>query len=345
MATGESKPKPEFHYELLSGIEGQLTDKEKEGHYGKMLSYILRTVEAGFSIAGIYDGLAALNKMKNHIGKVEDLLDKLIETSHSKEDIIKEAQNFHAKNCTGVMDNIDFGPHLDLTELNPTNAVSEAQQIKTQVLNIFKDKQREASNNQIKNMMKANAVAAVVQLVKIYIAWKSISAASNVIEDKNKFVQINKNLQRMETMVIELVEICETQLEDKSIDRRMTKINSLFTSTISKISDITLKINGHIQRLDLISDYAAVDVVSNAVTAVSQAYQLWSLFENLSSPSKLLGALSVATYGVFGVANVAVFVISQDKLKELRKDLREAVYLRETLDDLRQQAEVAIMDC
>ncbi|CAB3996296.1 Hypothetical predicted protein [Paramuricea clavata] len=312
MATGESKPKPEFDHDLLSGVEDQLTDKEKKGHYEKMISYILSTVKAGCSITKVFDGLTALEKMKNHVG---------------------------------VMDTPDFGPHIDLMELNTASAESEAEKIKTQILNVFKDKQREASDNLIINMAKANAIATTVQFVKIYFAWKTISAASNVIEDKNKFVQINKNLQRMETMVMELMEICETQPEDKSINRRMTKINSLFTSTISKISDITVKINGHIQRLDVVIDYAAVDVVSNSITALRQAYKLWSVFENLSSPSKWLGALSVAMYGVFGVANAAVFVISRDRLKELQKDLREVVYLRKTLDDLHQQAEDAIMDC
>ncbi|CAB4023658.1 Hypothetical predicted protein [Paramuricea clavata] len=200
--TGESKPKPEFDHDLLSGIEDQLTGKEKKGHYGKMISYILSTVKAGCSITKVFDGLTALKKMKDHVGKVETLLDNLIKTSHSKEDIIKEAQNFHAKNCTGVMDNLDFGPHIDLMELNTASAESEAEKIKTPILNVFKDKQREASDNLIINMAKANAVATTVQFVKIYFAWKTISAASNVIEDKNKFVQINKNLQKMETFAL-----------------------------------------------------------------------------------------------------------------------------------------------
>lgn len=49
-------------------------------------------------------------------------------------------------------------------------------------------------------------------------------------------------------------------------------------------------------------------------------------------------------YTVFGLANAAVIKISQDKLKELRKDLKDALYLRDTLDDLRQQAVDALTD-
>ena len=343
MSTAQSKPELNFE-ELTSGVKNQLTDEEKKSNLGKMASYIDSTLKSGLSIMKVFESVMALNKMKSHVGRVESLLDKLIKTTNSTDDIIKEAQDFHSKNCTGVMDNFDFGPHIELTRLDMPNDIDDGENIKTQILNVLKDQQRQASDKLIVKMAKANGVAATIQLMKLYYAWKTISAASNVIEDKNKFTLINKNLQRMESMVMELVEICETQPEDKSIDRRMTKINTLFTSTISKISDVTVEINGHIQRLELTADYAAVDVVSNSVTALSQGFQLWSAFEELSSPTKWLGILNVAMNGVFGVANAAVFLISQDKLKELRKDLREAVYLRETLDDLRQQAEDAIMN-
>lgn len=341
MSTAQSKP--ELNSEQLSALLNQLTDEEKKGNMGKIASYIDSALKSGLSIMKVVDSVLALNKMKSHVGRVESLLEKLIKTTNCREDIIKEAQEFHTKNCTGVMDNFDFGPHIELTRLDMPNDIDEGENIKTQILNVLKDQQRQASDNLILKMTKVNCVAATIQLMKIYMAWKTISAASNVIKDKNKFTLINKNLQRMESMVMELVEICETQPEDKSIDRRMTKINTLFTSTISKISDVEVKINGHIQRLELTADYAAVDVVSNSVTALSQGFQVWSAFGELSSPTKWLGIFNVAMHGVFGLANAAVFLISQDKLKELRKDLREAVYLRETLDDLRQQAEDAIM--
>ena len=342
MATGESKPK--FDFDLFtSNVKDQVPEEQKKGQFGKLVSYALDTLKSGCSIMKVFDGVQSLNKMKTHIGKVETLLDKLIKTSDSKEEIFKEAQEFHARNCTGVMDNFDFGPHIELTRLDGADGLSEGEKIKSQILTALKDQHRQASDEIIMTMAKANAVAATVQLIKLYYAWKTISAASNVIEDKKKFDLINKNLQRMETMVNELVELCETQPEDKSIDRRTTKINLLFTSTLSKISDVTVNINGHIQRLELVSDYAFVDGVSSSVTAVSQGIQVWSAFDNLSSLTQLIGMLSVAMHGIFGFASAAVFMMSQDKLKELRKDLKEANYLRETLEDLRQQAEDAVM--
>ena len=342
MATTESKSEPNFK-ELSDADKNQLTDEEKKGNKGRMESYIKSILGTGFPIAKVIDGVRTLNKMKDHVGRVELVLDKLIKTTNSRDDILKGTQEFHTMTCTGVMDNLDFGPHIELTTLDTANVGDEGEKIKAQILNVLKDKQRQASDELIMNLAKVNCAAAAFQLKKLHDAWKTILAASNVIEDKNKFALINKNFQRMESMVIKLEEICETQPDDKSIDRRMTKINTLFTSTISKISDVEVKINGHIQRVELTADYAAVDAISNSVSALSQCFQLWSAFGELSSPTKVLGILNVAVYGVFGVANAAVFMISQDTLKELRKDLREAVYLRESLDDLRQQAEDAIL--
>lgn len=343
MATTESKSEPNFK-DLSDAVKNQLTDEEKKGNLGKIANYIENAVACGFSISKVIDDVVVLNKINDHVGRVESLLDKRIKTTNSRHDILKEAQEFHTKNCTGVMDNLDFGPHIELTTLDMPNVANEGEEIKAQILNVLKDQQRQASDELIIKMAKANCVVAAIQFMKFFFAWKTISAASNVIEDKNKFALINKNLQRMESMVMELVEICETQPKDKSIVHKMMKINTLFTSTISKISDVEVKINGNIQRVELTADYAAVDVLSNSVSVLSQCFQLWSAFRELSSPTKVLGILNVAVYGVLGVANAAVLMISQDTLKKLRKDLREAVYLRETLDDLRQQAEDAIMN-
>ena len=339
MATAESEPKLDFDQ-----YKDQLTDEEKKGSIGKMFSYITTVVSSGFSLSQVHDSIVAIENMKSYVGKFEALLENLIKDSKPKEDIIKEAQDFHAKNCTGLNGNFDFGPLIQLTALDTDEETCVLMEKMKTLLEDFKEKQQRASDDVIIKMGKADGIAATVQFVKLYFAWKAISAASNVLEDnKDKFKLINKKMQKMESMVTELVEICETQPEDKSIGRKMAKINSLFTSTISKISDIRVKINGHIQRIELVSDYAAVDIVSNTLTAASRGYQLWNVFESLSLPTKWLGAMTVAMFGFFGVCNAAVFVMSQDKLKELRKDLREANYLKETLVDLHEQAENAIM--
>ena len=337
MATAESGPKLDLDESLV--MQYQLTDEEKKGNLGRIISYILSAVQADCSIYKVYDDVMAMNKMKDHVLKVENLLDNLVEKFDCEEVMVKEFEEWQAQNRTAeVFGNFDC-PVIELTKLDTAGDVSAPEKIKTQIINRFKSHQQQASDDMVKNITKADSVVAAIQMVKIYFAWKAISAASNVIEDKDKFTQIKKNLQKMESMVMELVEICETQPGDKSIPRKTAKICTLFQSTTAKISDITVKINGLMQRLDLISDYAVVDALFHTATALTRAYQLWSVFQNLSSPTKLLGALSVAMYGMFGVANGTIFMISKEKLQELRKDLKEAIVLKETLNELFEQAE------
>ena len=336
-----AQSEPEQNFEQLSAVGNELTDEEKKGNLGKMAYYIETVFKSGFSVMGVYDSLNALNKMNSHLGDVESLLDKLLKTTNSTDDIIKEAQEFHTKNCTGVMDNFDFGPHIELTRLDMPNDTDGREYIKTQILKVLKDQQQQQSDNLIVRMTETSCIAAAGQFLKIYLAWKTISAASNVIEEKKKFTLINENLQRMESMVMELVRICETHPEDKSVNRRSAKINSLASFTVSKIKDLRIKINGHVEHLEYTADHAAVDAVANSLTAVIQGFQLWSTFQHLSSPTKWLGILNVSMQSAFGLLHGAVFLISHDKLKELRKDLREADYLREVVENLWQQAESA----
>ena len=339
-----AKPETEKNFEQLSAVGNQLTDEEKKGNLGKMAYYIETVCKSGFSVMGVYDSLNALNKMNSHLGDVESLLDKLLKTTNSTDDIIKEAQEFHTKNCTGVMDNFDFGPHIELTRLDMPNDTDGREYIKTQILKVLKDQQQQQSDNLIVRMIETNCIAAAGQFFKIYSAWNTIKAASNVIEDKNKFTVINEKLQRMESMVIELVRICETHSEDMktSVMGKMAKINSCATKIITKINGIGIKINGHVKDLQSTTDHAAVDAVANSFTALSQGFQLWSTFQQLSSPTKWLGIFNVAMQSAFGLLHGAVFLISQDKLKELRKDLREADYLREVVENLWEEAENAI---
>ena len=141
-------------------------------------------------------------------------------------------------------------------------------------------------------------------------------------------------MEKMKSMVEKFMKLCETQPKDTTIRALRMKIDMLYHYTISKISDIRLEINGHIQELDIVSSSAAIDSVCNTVTAVAKGYQLWNTFGNLSSLSKLLGVMSLGLHSIFVVWNAAVFVISQDELNELRKDLRHVNHLKEILDNL-----------
>ena len=192
-------------------------------------------------------------------------------------------------------------------------------------------------------MVKSSAVVAVVQLLKIYCAWKKISNAANVIKDENLFTSICRNLEEMKNKVAELLELCEgTPIDHRRISLKMALINTLFHSTLGSITTLKVTIDGHIQSLDIQADNSAVDGVVNALTATSQAYQLWYTWENLSSPVKWLGSASVALFSGLAYGNYRAYKLSKEVLKDLRKKMREVVDLQDRLQLLHQQALQAI---
>ena len=89
------------------------------------------------------------------------------------------------------------------------------------------------------------------------------------------------------------------------------RINTLYTSTLGKISNPRVKIDGHIQCLDLQADYAMVDGAVNLATAATKGFQLWHTWSDLSSIAKGIGVASVAPFMALAFGNYKVYQLSQ----------------------------------
>ena len=116
------------------------------------------------------------------------------------------------------------------------------------------------------------------------------------------------------------------------------RINTLYTSTLGKISNPRVKIDGHIQCLDLQADYEMVDGAVNLATAATKGFQLWHTWSDLSSIAKGIGVASVAAFMALAFGNYKVYQLSQDALIDLRKNLNEVNRLQNMLQDLHDQA-------
>ena len=302
------------------GITDQLTDEEKKIPNAKLTGYIIETAKSCLdSLSQIHDNVVACKKTKDSVDTVEVGLNNLIKM---------------------------FKLMMRLTKQDTDGIIPTTEICKESILNIFKNGYKKECNDVIwKTVKKAYNAATVLQFVQLYRTWKAISAASNVIESEDeyncKFKKINEKIQKMQSIVIEFVEICETQPEDTRIPVMMSDIKRLYNFMISKVNDIRVRINGHIQQLNFTSKSAALNSVHNAVIAVGEGYQLWTIFENLSLHTKWLGIMSVGLRSIFGICKAAEFLISENKLKELQKDLKNANYLKETLDDLFEEVEWA----
>lgn len=337
----------EFDVSVLQGALNALPEGERTGNKGRIFVYVLELFQSGWSLRQAARNIGELSTLGQHLERIEGILNKLADDG---KEAILEALDYQKRNCTDALNNEYYNQYgCTLDEIYDSISVAEDRcnrhdETKQKILDTIKSYHQEESNKAITNMAKTSTVVVAFQAVKIYLAWKQISEATNVVKDPNKFTQINRNIAKMEEMVTELLDLCERDPTDRGLDRKMTLFNSLFTSTLGKISDLKIDINGHIQRLDLVADHAAIDGAVNLVTAASQAYQLWHTWESLTSFTKTIGMASTIAFGVLAAGNATTFFLSREKLDELRKDLNEAVRLQGMLEDLHDQASQAFED-
>ena len=309
---------------------------------GKILKYIIELCQSGWSFREALKNVGEICTLGEHIDTIEALLGKI--TEDGKEAVLS-AVDYQKKNATDALlrhywDKL--GCSLpELYEHIAEDKITDHLKTRDTILNAIKDFQKKESNKVMTDMVYGSAVVAVFQYVKLYMAWKTISRASNLIDNNpNNFTVINGKLQRMEQLVKELVDLCERDANNRAIPLKMARINTHFNSTLAKISDLRIKIDGQIQRVDLIADYAAVDGLVNLATAGTKGFQLFHTWNNLTSFTKGIAIASIAVFTGLAAANGGAYVLSQNTLKKLRKDLNEAVLLQKTLQDLLEQAEM-----
>ncbi|CAH3038245.1 unnamed protein product [Porites lobata] len=323
----------------MQRLKDELSDDEKNGNIGKIITYIADLCQTGWSFRQAYQNLGKLSTLGRHLEKVGRMLDNM--TRDSKETIL-QVLDYQKKNCTEDMIKYCYDEQgFSLMELYKDIAqdkITKHEQTKEMILDAMKSFHQQESDKMISDMVKGSAFVAAFQSFKIYRAWEKISAASNVIEDRSEFDAIQKNLKKMEAMVTEFLDLCKRKPNYPSVNRKMMRINTLYTSTLGKISNLRVTIDGHIQCLDLQADYAMVDGAVNLATAATQVFQLLHTWSDLPSITKGIGMASVAAFMALAFGNYKVYQLSQDALIDLRKNLNEVKDLQNMLQDLHDQA-------
>lgn len=332
----------------LQYIESQLSEEERKGSLGQMLKkYAFEFTQGGWSFRLAQKHLGELQSMNQHLERVEIMLAENVEklADGGKKAILQTLQ-YQKRNCTEEMLSYYYDRmNLSIEEYYENIAnddIMEHQKTKELIIDGMRSYRQEKTDKLMKDIVNLSAFVAVVQLLKICVAWKKISDASNVIEDKNLFTEISQNLEEMKKEVANLLKLCEERpIDEFGINFKMTLINSIFSRTLAFISSLRVNIDGHIQRLDIVADDSAVDGVVNALTATSQAYQLWYSWENLSSYVKWLGSASVAVFSALAYGNYRTYKLSKEVLNELRKAMTKANNMQQKFEFVHQEAQVA----
>ena len=334
----------------LQYIKSQLSEEERNGSLGRMLQYAFEFNKGIWSLRLAQKHLGELQSVNQHLENVEIMLAENVEKlAESRKKAILQTLEYQKRNCTREMLSYYYD-RMNLTleeyyEDIANDKIIEHEETKKLIIDGMKSYRQEKTDKLMQSMVNSSAYVAVVQLMKIYLAWKKISNASNVIEDKNLFTAISQNLEKMKEEVNNLVKLCqETPIDENGVNLKMTSINTIFNATLGSISSLRVVIDGHLQRLDIQADNSAVDGVVNALTATSQAYQLLNSRENLSSYLKWLGSASVAFFLGLAYGNYRTYKLSKEVLKDLREAMKEADDLQNEFQSVHQEAQVAFKD-
>ena len=166
----------------LEELEPQLSDEEKQGNIGKVFNYVLTTIKTGWSLTRAAQDLTSLQNIKDYKKEVEDLFDRLMqENSQCNEKIAKELDEC-SKKCSSWFSSNTFSAK-NLEDIFRKNEGS-VEKIREGVLSAIDEHHRSECNRVIETMVKGSMVMAGLYALKLYIAWKKISAASNVIKVK-----------------------------------------------------------------------------------------------------------------------------------------------------------------
>ena len=241
-----------------------------------------------------------------------------------------------------LYDHFDSSPEEFYEHVEQTSTIKEHEETMKLISDGMRSYHETESDKMIINMTKKFAATAVGQFLKLYISWKEISSASNVIGDSCEITMINKNLESMENMVTQLLRLCESNPNYIRLNLTMSNINTRYTATLHMISNLKVNIDGRIQRLDLLADTSVVDGVASAANAASQVYHLSHEWSNLTTFPKVLGVVSVALFTVFAVANFKTHQLSRSALEDLRVKLKEVAHLQIQLQDLLDKATLAV---
>ena len=182
----------------MQRLKDELSDDEKNGNIGKIITYIADLCQTGWSFREAYRNLGKLSTLGRHLEKVGRMLDNM--TRDSKETIL-QVLDYQKKNCTEDMIKYCYDEQgFSLMELYKDIAqdkITKHEKTKEMILDAMKSFHQQESDKMISDMVKGSAFVAAFQSVKIYIAWKKILAASNVIDDRSEFHAIQKNLRKM----------------------------------------------------------------------------------------------------------------------------------------------------
>lgn len=137
----------------------------------------------------------------------------------------------------------------------------------------------------------------------------------------------------------EVRNLMKTDPENRAIEKKINRINTLCSKALKLISETEARIDGRIKKLYLYVDNTVENMTTNTVSLLTEGLQLCLIWDELTLGTKMFGIGVAALRSTVIAGNAYIYYLSQKQLEELQQDQQKVTALKEELDKLQKQIE------
>ena len=281
--------------------------------------------------------LVTYQNYRSNAAVVDNAVGIISSPNLSTEQKLSSFVDFQRKNATLISDQCTLpkcGVNVqNLPEVAKTMTSEGVDKLQKDVLNSLADVKKSMADNFILTSAVVSAGIVVLEMVKLYNTWKEIKAAKNLHENEIDFASIEQKIEEFKSLCERLNETINTRQVNRLV-LQSNRLNNKYNEIFRMINKLQFKIDGVIQRLDLVADGQFASGMSNGVMAVGNIIQLLSVFDSLSNPVKIASTVIIGLFGALIVGNGILYTLTQKRLNELRADFRQLKQYETQLENL-----------
>jgi len=244
---------------------------------------------------------------------------------------INEIRNIYG--CDAVATQIENATNCSaLNRLGPTIACQ------------LNDSLKDLANNTARNIFFANIVTIAMEFFQVYLLIDEISKATNVIRDESKFREIERLLSVIESDLAKLLADSQKDIsglseskKDKfhsALNLKNAKILNKIGEIREKLNTIEIELNNARSKLEISGQTAWVNTAKASINFVANAVNMATYFKYLNPSNMFMGAFGLVGWVAIGALNVNAYMITQERLIEIRSEFDKIYAFRRDLQDL-----------
>ena len=211
------------------------------------------------------------------------------------------------------------------------------------ILKELSEIERVESNKLVATVACEGIVLMISDYVFLTLSFLTLSSAENVSKNNQAFERINEHFTTVQVKIGEIKTLFATdpksKLFDDLIKKKLYRISRLSDQVWREISELNVKIDGRLQKLESIFYRSGEGTLTNAFSLLVSGVQLGLTWTSLNLFSAVVGGgvMALRVGALFG--NVAVHIVSKKQLEAMKKDRDRVICLKKKYDELNDEIE------